>query len=288
MSTKKSDKQVLKELYDFCKNVQWSPLSEHKDKYELEDPNPRSTAFPRKILKRIYALLFPNNKTKLFSSTMEAEIARKLGVNIFEWETEMAKTEKYNYKDVKLSRDVLYCFMPCLSRKMLLIGNEQVNDVIERYLPLYPDVQYFGYEEPDKYVNSQEEEQIIKINQKKSRFGFLLNTSSGQGSHWISVFADSSKQLVEVFDPLGMPPSLKFRKFYKILVTNLRKHFEWSSGKVYFSNDLVQQNSFDCGIYCTHFLIYKILRKGNLIDFLKTDLSQKQMFIYRTTYWNIT
>lgn len=329
------NQKISDKLYDFCRLIRWSPHSDLDDPF-ADDDHPKSTAFSRSILERIYALVWQEDEhpspVPWYSSELEVEIAKKLGLDVFEWESEMAKTAKYGYRDVNLSKDIRMSYMPLLPDLMFLIGNEQVQDVVERFLPLYPDVQFFAYEEPDNYaeekmiqpkiaVPSQRSIQVksvpfrsnstsnigssslpvslqaiqdepkptkeIKIDPTKKRFGFLLNTSSGQGSHWVAFFVDITQDLIECFDPLGMAPSEKFKKFNKVVRVSLKKHFPNITKTIFFSNEMVQQTGYDCGIYCTHFLVYRIRNQGTLKSFLKTDLSAQSIHEYRQTYWNM-
>ena len=86
-----------------------------------------------------------------------------------------------------------------------------------------------------------------------------IDTSTENGSHWISIRIDRNR--VEVFDSLGLNPSLWTsypRSLFKFLSSYSHTH------RLFVSPILQPPNTYDCGLYCIYFILYR-----RFVDFHK-------------------
>ena len=79
-----------------------------------------------------------------------------------------------------------------------------------------------------------------------------IDTSTENGSHWISIRIDRYR--VEVFDSLGLDPSLWTsypKSLFKFLTSYSHTH------RLFLSPVLQPPNTYDCGLYCIYFILYR-------------------------------
>jgi hypothetical protein len=210
----------------------------------------------------------------------EFKICTKLGFNPIYWGDKLLDI----YKKALLSEQLHEYLMPTLPRNILELYSNMISDVIDCYISKFVKVQRIGPYDKDSKID-------FKIEENKSEFACILNTGGGNGSHWTSLYIKINQNekengnTIEYFDSLGMEPNPLLKKIIDNILLNIRKKFPTLSKKCCFGNELVQISGLDCGVYCTHFIIYK-MNNGSIYDFIETDLSPQKISSYKTIYWN--
>lgn len=113
-----------------------------------------------------------------------------------------------------------------------------------------------------------------KISKKKDKIGIIFNTDPHylDGSHWISMFIDISKQKIYFFDSVGDLPPKQIYNFVKNITNQgikINKNFK------FIMNHPVehQEENTECGMYSLFFII-TMLEGGN---FKKIFLDKKKL-----------
>ena len=265
------DEKMWKNFIYFSSKINWSPKA---DKDLLKN---RYTCYPIDLLKKILNEICEKEyEIPKKDSLVEFAICLKLGLNPLDWQEVL----RDKYKKGLLSRELYNFTMPYFKSEIIELYSDMISDAVKQYIEVYENVQLLGPFEKNQNIN-------LKLEKNKEKFACFLNTSDGSGSHWVALYIDINQNTIEYFDSMGFEPNNQMKKDIDKILKTIRKEFPNLTFFCHFGNELCQTSGADCGIYCTHFLIYKIMNKGSIYDFIETELTPKAISSLKKVYWNI-
>jgi hypothetical protein len=265
-----NERQKLNSLSKKSLSINWIPSI-------VKTPENQITKFPLSLLKKIYECLY--NKSIDYDKDpwkYEYMISKLIGDDILDWPNIL----RNKYKKGLLSEEVWKCFMPTLKSTIIELYADIIADAVDKYAALYDDFQWFWWIEQSDTVQ-------FKVKEGKKRFGFILNTQKDTGSHWVCLFIDTKQTFVEFFDSIGFQPNGHLKIVIDSILNILKINFPDLKKTCKFNANTFQTSGLDCGVYITHFLIYRMKNKGTIDDFCETeDLTPNNIIKYKNIYWN--
>jgi hypothetical protein len=166
----------------------------------------------------------------------------------------------------------LFTFKPKLSGLYKWLTTNDINNVMQQYQIIYPQMNYLGALPCDfpNYTN-------VNLNNVYDTTTLILNLDSnkGPGTHWVGVYIKDN--VIEYFDSLGKKPNKCIYKTFAKL---------WPLYTIKYNNLVHQLRNSQCGVYSIYFIIQRLL--GKSFDDITTNvIRDKEMKEFRTFLFNV-
>lgn len=146
------------------------------------------------------------------------------------------------------------------------LSTNNINEILQQYQDMYKnDFKFLGAQPSDF-------NKIVNLNWKKLKeikyiaVIFNIDTHDKPGSHWLAVFIDNEKKIVDYFDSLGNQPTKNISSFLK--------HFKTYTFNI---NEVeYQHGGSQCGIYAINYIIERLHNK-TFNDIKTSGISDKKM-----------
>lgn len=163
-----------------------------------------------------------------------------------------------------------------------------INDVMEQYEKKYPEFKFYGAvpmdfdELPFLGIKNINYDEIYNSGKKKIGFVFNLDEHWQSGSHWVSLYADLDKNIINYFDSYGKRPEKRVRKLVEriskwcyskdhckkdvcselnesdsYMRTNSKNKIE-KKMKVDYNHNRHQYKNSECGVYSLNFILRQL------------------------------
>jgi hypothetical protein len=282
---------------------------------------------PKTLLQEVFYIVYRTLDKNTIAETLkpfynpeghvriESLLISILGNSPQEWNAELLK-EKYQLKkeeighpwpnkspkrtNEEVSQDFFSCFRPFVPIQDVDMGLHQIKDCMEQYNS--DEFLFCGFVWPGHPWNPKHEWKLPYPIPRRNGYGFMVNTASGTGSHWIGLYCyyetippvdDAKKPLIilraEYFDSFGSGPSLVLKGVVSTLFASIRDFIApFDEVKTIRSAKQLQVVGLDCGIFAVHFLDSRI--KGiSFEEFMSVNKAPNDVTIrkYRSLYWNL-
>lgn len=177
------------------------------------------------------------------------------------------------------------------------LSNLNIDEVMNQYQNKYKSFKYLGTVPSDfekiKFLKIKEINFKDMLKNKKHKLGMVINldTSDGNGTHWVSLYMNLKKRQLYFFDSYGKKPMKSIFNFmnriyneftnrnldYNVLHTN--KKF-----KVRYNTIQHQRKNSECGVYSMNFII-RLLNGEKFSDITKNITDDDKMFECRKSYF---
>lgn len=177
------------------------------------------------------------------------------------------------------------------------LSNINIDEVMYQYQNKYTKFKYLGTVPSDfeklsfLKIKDLKFKDLLKKNKYKIGMVINLDTSSGSGTHWVSLYVNLKKRQLYFFDSYGKKPMKSIFNFmnriykeftkrdldYNIIDTN--KKF-----KVRYNNIQHQKKNSECGVYSMNFII-RLLNGEKFSDITKNITDDDKMFECRKSYF---
>lgn len=246
---------------------------------------------------------------------IESLLFQFLGPSPREWQHELLKS-KYRLKEGEIGQlwpnksvkrsneeaanDFFSCFRAFAPIQDKDMGMEQLLDCMRQYNS--NEFLFCGFAWPNHLWNPKGLWSVPDPIPKKNAYGFLINTSSGTGSHWIGLYCYfevippanyQGKEITilqsEYFDSFGLGPIPAVQEVVSQLYGTISELIRpYDMVKTRRSAKQLQFVGLECGVYAVHFLASRI-RGISFDDFMSAnnrpdDVMMKKL---RSTYWNL-
>lgn len=249
--------------------AQWIP------NIEKVQPN-RKTKFPIDLLKEIATIMQVQEIDGKAIDVLESELIFKLGNNIASW--------VLNPK-LSICTRIFDYVMPLLPKEITKLQPTFIEHCCAKFVNMNPKVLLLGPLWPGKPLKYN----ALTLNQY-TKFAIFLNTSAEiDDSHWVGAFFDIELNTMNYFDSLGhLPPEVLQQELDQFFFVLQDVFPEFKQGECQYNQVMLQTFGFDCGVYTTLFLKYKIENSGkNITDFRKdVNLSVPAVNAQRSILWN--
>jgi hypothetical protein len=169
------------------------------------------------------------------------------------------------------------------------LSTDDIDNVLFQYEHVVPNFKFLGtwpidFEELSSKFN---EIDFEKETRKGIKYiGLVLNedTSRQNGSHWVGLLIDLSKNRVEFFDSYGKPPHSRVCKWIK-KINNKRKKENKKPFIIVWNDKRHQYANSECGVYTIHFIVKRIL--GDSFEkIVKNNIRDEEMNKKRDEFFN--
>jgi hypothetical protein len=195
------------------------------------------------------------------------------------------KCKKSNTKTCNaIKENINYILKPKLKKYGIWLNTNDINSIMKGYTKYDNSFGFLGTFPSDfcNFINLKKELQNYIAD---SKLGLVLNldTSKGQGYHWVSVFIDINTKTVEYFNSLGKKPK-ETKKCIKKLIEELNKIYD-TKFKFKYNTFVHQKGDSECGVYSVYFLISRLLGYSfeDITENIKNDqiMGKFRNFIFR-------
>lgn len=213
---------------------------------------------------------------------LERTASMILGPNPLLWS---AQIQNKPYLDEDLGLKLFYCFRPILPKGVQLLDSKMIQDALR----VYQDVESLHFSFYGPYAASHKFDPYVeKMKSDAKKLGFVINTTAGEGSHWVALLIDLDKAETEYFDSLGFYPSEKVRTTVDYIMDGVRKMYPWCAlgTKVCYTNKRKQYGVTECGIYVVWYLVQRVCEELSLKALSDINLPDSECRKFRKIFWN--
>lgn len=184
-------------------------------------------------------------------------------------------------------------YMPRLSRRVLSLHSNHLNDVLEPYAN-DPAMRFafFGAVEPGQALVRAPPPLPNPL-----RYGVVINTQrGGEGSHWVAAYADDSRRprdplgvTLEYYDSMAlMPPNPDVGETLRDFADLLRNAYgvPIRADGMEVLTRRKQRSDYECGVYAIHFLIERLHGRSRA-ELDAAPLDDEQCRRLRGHYWTL-
>ena len=156
--------------------------------------------------------------------------------------------------------------------------------VMKQYEKTYDDFIFLGPVPSDCPTNIQCELSKLDLTTMKkngiNKIGIVYNldTSAGNGSHWVAIYIDNKNNEINYYDSYASKPTRLIHKFIKTLVDKY-------NSKVIYNDKRHQYGGSECGMFSMNFILER-LHGATMYDISQTDLPDKNMTHLRKLLFN--
>jgi Ulp1 family protease len=229
-----------------------------------------------------------NSKNKIIITNNKEDMINKLK-NVLQKECS-DQTCWTTLKFIKNKEELQEAFKPNgPSGQFDWLSTTEINECMERYMNLYPDFLFLGAVPIDFDDLPSLGLATLNVNQLKNqgitKLGFIFNLDEHykKGSHWVALYADTSKNEVRYFDSYGIICNARIRKLIRRIITQ-------SCGKgkkatVGYNKIRHQFDGSECGVYSINFIL-RMLSGEKFEDICNSKVPDKEINKCRMTYFN--
>ncbi|CAH6421180.1 Hypothetical protein UVM_LOCUS396 [uncultured virus] len=114
---------------------------------------------------------------------------------------------------------------------------------------------------------------------------FVLNTTAGEGSHWVVLYADLVEGALEYFDSLGEPPNAAVRRTIRSIVDTLSRFAGLPPNRpIAWSSVAKQTGSTECGVFVVWFVVRR-LEGCSFRDLVRAPFGDADCLLLRDVHW---
>lgn len=163
-----------------------------------------------------------------------------------------------------------------------------INQVMSRYEKIYPHFKFFGpvpidFKKVFPELHNLNLKQLLNHGITKVGIVFNLDPSYMSGSHWVSMFINIDKGIINYFDSYGKCPAPK-EIVDLILTYSQQLKNEGYDPKVNCNSQRHQYDNYDCGVYGISFLLLSL--KGlSFRQINNQQLTDEAMVMLRNKYF---
>lgn len=140
---------------------------------------------------------------------------------------------------------------PIPEGKYTWLSTSDIERVLDQYEKVFEDFTNMGVWPVDFQTIAPREFYPLRI---PTRYGGLvlnLDTHDQPGSHWVALFLDTDKNIVEYFDSFGDQPPQEVHDWVK----TLSRRQKW---KLRVNHRVHQLRNSECGVYAIHFIVRRL------------------------------
>lgn len=141
-----------------------------------------------------------------------------------------------------------------------ILSNYDINNVLNPYKDAFKNYMHIGTFPSDIYDYINLKDKLTKtFKPKVSKYSIVYNLDklNGDGTHWVAVFIDVNRSIVEYFDSLAKTPVSNINKNLHLIKKTLDKHYG-KNFKIHYNNVVHQGYSGECGVYCVYYIIARL------------------------------
>lgn len=215
-------------------------------------------------------------------ATVENSVCSRFGEDPVMWSGQVTSI----LKDPELGEYIYKKYCPVLPKTLKMLPSDAISECMLTFVR-DPDLDFEFYGPfPAGVLFSTN--QTPKISSKRNH-GFVVNTGTLDGIHWVALFIDMVENKIEYFDSLGFQPmGLSKNTIYSIILNFIK---EWPKPNlqdlaVNFSGVPIQKKGEECGVFCVAFLCSRLFG-FSYKEFLENDLDDAMCFNLRNYLWNV-
>lgn len=150
-------------------------------------------------------------------------------------------------------------FKPNYKHHGIPLDTLDINNVLIPYSQVFKNYTHLGTYPSDIYDLIDLKEMLSNKLKNKTKFSivFNLDENSEPGSHWVAVFIDTSKNIIEYFDSLAKKPIKNINTNLKIIKQSFSEHYG-KPFKIYYNDIIHQKDGSECGVYVVYYIIARL------------------------------
>lgn len=170
------------------------------------------------------------------------------------------------------------------SNRNVWLTTTDIEKVMAQYEKLYKDFMFFGpvpVDCPGEFYCELSNLDIKKMNKNginKIGVVFNLDKHNEPGSHWVALFTDKNKKLIQYYDSVSSAPPRLIKNFMKELQAKYLE--EGTKMKIETNRNKHQYGGSECGVYSMNFII-ECLKGKTMKDFQNKKISDFSVNILR-------
>jgi hypothetical protein len=204
------------------------------------------------------------------------------------WQTQcVAEVLRHQYFKPLLAR-------PCEEFESTWLGADQINDLMLQKTCMKRSFGFLGVFAPTEKQTENMVDRLRKM--KKVRYlkpykyyGVILNTSSDQGMHWVSVLWMPFSKRYEYFDSLNEPPPIAIKTQVDVVNHAMASLYgfkveEWKTPNGV-TTQKHQQGTTQCGMYCIWFILQRVMHRKSFRSLHETPVLDEEMMYQRELHF---
>lgn len=168
-------------------------------------------------------------------------------------------------KDTEFFKEIKTFFKPKgPSKSKKWLSTLDIQKVMDQYMIKYPNFHFYG-PYPMDFANFQTEltnSNFKRAMKNKTKMGVIFNQdySTGNGSHWVSLFVDLENKTICYFDSAGDRPMKEVKKLIRDLMSSAKK--QNIKLKLMENKKQHQYKNTECGVYSIYFITSRLAGKS--------------------------